>query len=277
MSGGTQPLPNLMLCGYAYSFTLEPKYLNTGHSLKISVLSRMRFIYITLNNKFCAEWKVYIPVTHISSSSELLLSLWLHLIFVKNLLFNLLIVQANTPRLRKEQSYTSTPLWAFMACSRVNFTLQANTHTYIHRRDSAVGRAGRSGDQISVEKRFSQPSRPGPKPTQPPVHEVPDLSRVQSGREVVLTTHPLLAPKLRMGWSYTSHSPLCLSRHVMGGLYLYLPHTCIMRFVHDGECDGRTQNMISSSYLFPFQEGKQARNCIPHREHLACPLQTRTG
>ena len=26
------------------------------------------------------------------------------------------------PRLKKEQSYTSTPLWAFMACSRVNFT-----------------------------------------------------------------------------------------------------------------------------------------------------------
>ena len=26
------------------------------------------------------------------------------------------------PRLKKEQSYTSTPLWAFMACSRVKFT-----------------------------------------------------------------------------------------------------------------------------------------------------------
>jgi hypothetical protein len=25
-------------------------------------------------------------------------------------------------RLRKEYSYTSTPLWAFMACSKVNFT-----------------------------------------------------------------------------------------------------------------------------------------------------------
>jgi hypothetical protein len=26
------------------------------------------------------------------------------------------------PRLKKEYSYTSTPLWAFIACSRVNFT-----------------------------------------------------------------------------------------------------------------------------------------------------------
>ena len=26
------------------------------------------------------------------------------------------------PRLKKEQSYNSTPLWAFVACSRINFT-----------------------------------------------------------------------------------------------------------------------------------------------------------
>jgi hypothetical protein len=27
------------------------------------------------------------------------------------------------PRLKEEYSYTSTPPWAFIACSRVNFTL----------------------------------------------------------------------------------------------------------------------------------------------------------
>ena len=27
------------------------------------------------------------------------------------------------PRLKKESRYTSTPLWAFVACSRVNFTV----------------------------------------------------------------------------------------------------------------------------------------------------------
>jgi len=42
------------------------------------------------------------------------------------------------------------------------------------------------------------------------------LSRDKSGREVVLNPHPLLAPRLRMGWSYTSASLLCLHRHVVG-------------------------------------------------------------
>jgi hypothetical protein len=34
------------------------------------------------------------------------------------------------PRLKKEDSYTSTPpLWAFLACSRVSFTLPSLTHS----------------------------------------------------------------------------------------------------------------------------------------------------
>ena len=32
----------------------------------------------------------------------------------------------------------------------------------------------------------------------------------------MLIPHPLLAPRLRMGWSYTSASLLCLHRHVVG-------------------------------------------------------------
>jgi hypothetical protein len=34
-------------------------------------------------------------------------------------------------------------------------------------------------------------------PTQPPVQWVPGLSREESGRGVVLTTHPLLGPRSR--------------------------------------------------------------------------------
>jgi hypothetical protein len=44
---------------------------------------------------------------------------------------------------------------------------------------------------------FLHTTRPAPGPTQPPVQWVQGLSRRSSDRGVVLTTHPLLAPKLR--------------------------------------------------------------------------------
>jgi hypothetical protein len=35
-------------------------------------------------------------------------------------------------RLKKEWSYTCTPIWAFVACSEVNFPLPLHTHTHAH-------------------------------------------------------------------------------------------------------------------------------------------------
>jgi hypothetical protein len=61
-------------------------------------------------------------------------------------------------------------------------------------------RAGWSGDRIPVETRFSAPVQTGPGATQPPVQWLPGLSRgVKYGRDVLLTTQPLLVP-----WSWKS-------------------------------------------------------------------------
>jgi hypothetical protein len=42
------------------------------------------------------------------------------------------------------------------------------------------------------------------------------LPEKQSGRSVVLTTHPHLAPRLKKEYSYTSYSPSGLSGPVLG-------------------------------------------------------------
>jgi hypothetical protein len=60
-------------------------------------------------------------------------------------------------------------------------------------RNSDSLRTGRSGDRISVEKRFSVPFQTGPKPIQPPRQLMPGIARGQSGQGVLLTNHSFLA------------------------------------------------------------------------------------
>lgn len=69
----------------------------------------------------------------------------------------------------------------------------------------------------------------GPIQTSPEAHPASctvstrSLTWEQSNWGMVLTTHPLLVQRLRMDWSYTSPSPLCLHRYGMGcPLPLYL-------------------------------------------------------
>jgi hypothetical protein len=72
-------------------------------------------------------------------------------------------------------------------------------------------------------------SRPALGPTQPPVQWVPGAlsPRVKGGRGVMLTTHPLLVPRLRNSSSCTSCHPNAPLWSVTGPLYLfYLCSSC---------------------------------------------------
>ena len=65
-------------------------------------------------------------------------------------------------------------------------------------RDSLL--AGRFGNRIPVEGGWGDnrhPSRPALGPTQPRIQRVPGFFRGLSGRDMTLTTHPYLAPRLK--------------------------------------------------------------------------------
>jgi hypothetical protein len=66
--------------------------------------------------------------------------------------------------------------------------------------------------------------RPALRPTQPPVQWVPGAlsPEVKRGRGVMLTTHPLLVPRIRKSRSYTSCHPNAPLWSVTGPLYLFL-------------------------------------------------------
>jgi hypothetical protein len=66
-------------------------------------------------------------------------------------------------------------------------------------------------------------SKPALGPTQPPIQWVPGALSpgVKLGRGVMLTTQPLLVPRLRKSRSYTSCHPNAPLWSITGPLYLY--------------------------------------------------------
>jgi len=103
--------------------------------------------------------------------------------------------------------YTFIINYAMPACVAVTVHLQSGGRERVLYSDSL--RAGWTEIESWWERDFPCPSRPAPMPTLGP-------SRGYSSRGVVLTTHPLLVARLRVGWSYTPTSLLGLQRHIMG-------------------------------------------------------------
>ena len=99
--------------------------------------------------------------------------------------------------------------------------MQKLIHCIFHNRQlgwcahySDLLQAGQFRDQILLGERFYMPSRPALGSTQYPVQWVLALSQGNAAKHS--TSHSPPSLRLRMGRSYTSASPLCLHRHVMG-------------------------------------------------------------
>jgi len=67
------------------------------------------------------------------------------------------------------------------------------------------------GSASQWRRDFSHPSTPALGPTQPPIAMISGLSQWYSGQDVMLTTHPHLAQKLKREYSHTSTLPLGVS------------------------------------------------------------------
>jgi hypothetical protein len=88
-----------------------------------------------------------------------------------------------------------------------------------------TGRTGFDPRQRQTIFPLTSASRPALGPTQPPIQWVPGALSpgVKRGRDVMLTAHPLLVPRLRKSRSYTSCHPNAPLWSVTGPIYLFLP------------------------------------------------------
>jgi hypothetical protein len=87
-----------------------------------------------------------------------------------------------------------------------------------------IGRPGFDPRQRQRILPVTSASRPALGPTQPPIQWIPGALSpgVKRGRGVILTTHPLLVPRLRKSRSYTSCHPNAPLWSVTEPLHLFL-------------------------------------------------------
>jgi len=113
-------------------------------------------------------------------------------------------------------------------------------------RDNVVGQGIKSGGSEIFRKIQKSPE----------VHPASftmamDIWRGWSDRGMMPTTHPVLAPRWQIGWSYhNSASTLCLQGHVMGWTYIYyippIPKLCAVGL---GRCR-KFKNIVFFSFNF---------------------------
>jgi hypothetical protein len=107
-----------------------------------------------------------------------------------------------------------------------------HTHTYIWSRDSSVGIATRYGlDGPGIESRWAEIFRTYPDRLRGPPSLLYNGYRVfpggKGGRGVILTTHPLLVPRLRKSWAIPPLTLWVLLGLLRGSLYLLHKHILI--------------------------------------------------
>jgi hypothetical protein len=118
---------------------------------------------------------------------------------------------------------------------------------------------GRSGYRIPLGARFSLPSRPVPRPTQPPVKLVPGLTWGYSGRSLGLNPHLVLVPSCELVGSIPPHSLCSCLGTSWSGLYhfYYCYNSGIMELCTDWRYDSNYGKWVRPRFWWRNDLGKE--------------------